>query len=123
MNTDIMTIREVAEYLKLTEKTTYRLAAEDKIIQTSSRFARIGTWDPSANGGRLLGGAFGSALIRKGSACVASTSTPSRSSQRRALSEQIEPISKSGKSVISSRKLVPFSERGGAVLFEDVSTV
>jgi len=31
MDTDIMTIREVAEYLKLTEKTAYRLAAERKI--------------------------------------------------------------------------------------------
>ena len=31
MNTDIMTIKEVVAYLKLTEKTTYRLAAEDKI--------------------------------------------------------------------------------------------
>ena len=31
MNTDIMTIKEVAEYLKLTEKTAYRLAAEGKI--------------------------------------------------------------------------------------------
>jgi len=31
MDTDIMTIREVAEYLKLTEKTAYRLAAEGKI--------------------------------------------------------------------------------------------
>lgn len=30
MNTDIMTIKEVAEYLKLTEKTAYRLAAEGK---------------------------------------------------------------------------------------------
>ncbi len=29
--TDILTIREVAEYLKLNEKTTYRLAAEGKI--------------------------------------------------------------------------------------------
>lgn len=28
---DILTIREVAEYLKLNEKTTYRLAAEGKI--------------------------------------------------------------------------------------------
>jgi excisionase family DNA binding protein len=27
----IMTIREVAEYLKLTEKTAYRLAAEKKL--------------------------------------------------------------------------------------------
>ena len=31
MGTDVMTIREVAEYLKLTEKTAYRLAAERKI--------------------------------------------------------------------------------------------
>jgi excisionase family DNA binding protein len=31
MNTDIMTIKEVAVYLKLTEKTAYRLAAEGKI--------------------------------------------------------------------------------------------
>lgn len=28
MQTDIMTIREVAEYLRLNEKTTYRYAAE-----------------------------------------------------------------------------------------------
>ena len=31
MTTDIMTIREVAAYLKLTEKTAYRLAAEGGI--------------------------------------------------------------------------------------------
>ena len=31
MDTDIMTIREVAGYLKLTEKTAYRLAADGKI--------------------------------------------------------------------------------------------
>ncbi len=31
MATDIMTIREVADYLKLTEKTAYRLAADKKI--------------------------------------------------------------------------------------------
>jgi excisionase family DNA binding protein len=31
MQTDVMTVREVAEYLKLAEKTTYRLAAEGKI--------------------------------------------------------------------------------------------
>ena len=30
MQTDIMTIREVADYLKLTEKTAYRLVAEGK---------------------------------------------------------------------------------------------
>lgn len=29
--TDILTIREIAEYLKLNEKTTYRLVAEGKI--------------------------------------------------------------------------------------------
>lgn len=29
--TDILTIREVAEYLKLNEKTTYRLVGEGKI--------------------------------------------------------------------------------------------
>jgi excisionase family DNA binding protein len=31
MDTDVMTVREVAEYLKLTQKTAYRLAAEKKI--------------------------------------------------------------------------------------------
>ena len=31
MATEILTIREVATYLKLTEKTAYRLAAEGKI--------------------------------------------------------------------------------------------
>ena len=31
MHTDVMTVREVAEYLKLAEKTTYRLVAEGKI--------------------------------------------------------------------------------------------
>lgn len=31
MDNDIMTIKEVATYLKLTEKTAYRLAAEGKI--------------------------------------------------------------------------------------------
>lgn len=31
MNNDIMTIREVAEYLRLNEKTTYRYAAEGQI--------------------------------------------------------------------------------------------
>jgi excisionase family DNA binding protein len=44
MNTDIMTIKEVAEYLKLTEKTAYRLAAEGKIpgfkVGGSWRFRR-----------------------------------------------------------------------------------
>jgi len=44
MNTDIMTIKEVAAYLKLTEKTAYRLAAEGKIpgfkVGGSWRFRR-----------------------------------------------------------------------------------
>lgn len=44
MNTDIMTIKEVAEYLKLTEKTAYRLAAERKLpgfkVGGSWRFKR-----------------------------------------------------------------------------------
>lgn len=31
MPEEIMTLKEVAEYLKLAEKTTYRLAAEGKI--------------------------------------------------------------------------------------------
>lgn len=44
MNTDIMTIEEVAEYLKLAEKTAYRLVAEGKIpgfkVGGSWRFKR-----------------------------------------------------------------------------------
>ncbi len=44
MQTDIMTIREVADYLKLTEKTAYRLAAEGKLpgfkVGGSWRFRR-----------------------------------------------------------------------------------
>ena len=31
MQTDIMTVKEVAEYLKLNEKTTYRLVSDGKI--------------------------------------------------------------------------------------------
>ena len=31
MNDEIMTLKEVAEYLKLAEKTVYRLAAEGKL--------------------------------------------------------------------------------------------
>jgi excisionase family DNA binding protein len=31
MNEEIMTLKEVAAYLKLTEKTAYRLAAEGKL--------------------------------------------------------------------------------------------
>ena len=50
MQTDIMTIREVADYLKLTEKTAYRLTAEGKIpgfkVGGSWRFRKseIDTW-------------------------------------------------------------------------------
>ncbi len=44
MLADIMTIREVADYLKLREKTAYRLAAEGKIpgfkVGGSWRFRR-----------------------------------------------------------------------------------
>jgi excisionase family DNA binding protein len=44
MDTDIMTIREVAEYLKLTEKTTYRLVSEGELpgfkVGGSWRFKR-----------------------------------------------------------------------------------
>ena len=40
MNTDIMTIKEVVAYLKLTEKTAYRLAAEGK----TPRFKVGGSW-------------------------------------------------------------------------------
>ncbi|MFN7177917.1 MAG: helix-turn-helix domain-containing protein, partial [Thermaurantiacus sp.] len=31
METDVLTIKEVAEYLRITEKTAYRLASERKI--------------------------------------------------------------------------------------------
>ncbi len=50
MQTDIMTIREVAGYLKLKEKTAYRLVAEGKIpgfkVGGSWRFRKseIDTW-------------------------------------------------------------------------------
>ncbi|MBL0320119.1 MAG: helix-turn-helix domain-containing protein [Alphaproteobacteria bacterium] len=44
MDTDIMTIREVAEYLKLTEKTAYRLVSEGELpgfkVGGSWRFRR-----------------------------------------------------------------------------------
>ncbi len=45
MDSDILTIREVAEYLKLNEKTAYRLAADGKIpgftVGGSWRFRRV----------------------------------------------------------------------------------
>lgn len=50
MDSDIMTIKEVAEYLKLNEKTTYRLTSEGKIpafkVGGSWRFRReeINSW-------------------------------------------------------------------------------
>lgn len=40
MSNDIMTIREVAEYLKINEKTAYRLAADGKL----PGFKVGGTW-------------------------------------------------------------------------------
>lgn len=44
MNNEIMTLKEVAEYLKLAEKTAYRLAAEGKLpgfkVGGSWRFKR-----------------------------------------------------------------------------------
>ncbi|MCK5398355.1 MAG: helix-turn-helix domain-containing protein [Thermoplasmata archaeon] len=44
MNSDIMTIKEVAAYLKLNEKTTYRLTSDGKIpafkVGGSWRFRR-----------------------------------------------------------------------------------
>lgn len=44
MSSDIMTIKELSEYLKLNEKTAYRLAAEGKIpgfkVGGSWRFRR-----------------------------------------------------------------------------------
>jgi len=44
MNDDILTLKEVAQYLKLAEKTAYRLAAEGKLpgfkVGGSWRFKR-----------------------------------------------------------------------------------
>lgn len=50
MQTDIMTIKEVSSYLKITEKTAYRLTAEGKIpgfkVGGAWRFRKqeIDTW-------------------------------------------------------------------------------
>jgi excisionase family DNA binding protein len=45
MTEEIMTLKEVAQYLKLTEKTAYRLAAEKKLpgfkVGGSWRFKRV----------------------------------------------------------------------------------
>lgn len=63
MDSDIMTIREVADYLKINEKTAYKLAAEGKIpgfkVGGAWRFRRseIEAWitqqsKPKSGGGR-----------------------------------------------------------------------
>jgi len=50
LESDVMTIKEVSEYLKLAEKTAYRLAAEGKIpgfkVGASWRFrkSKIDRW-------------------------------------------------------------------------------
>ena len=45
MNSDIMTIKEIAEYLKVAEKTIYRLAASSKLpafkVGGSWRFRKL----------------------------------------------------------------------------------
>ena len=40
-----------------------------------------------------------------------------------ALSDPIEPVTKSGKLRISGRKLAPFGQRDSAVPFEDIAAV
>ena len=58
MTDDILTIKEVAEYLKIKEKTAYRLVAEGKIpgfkVGGSWRFRRseIETWIDEQREGR-----------------------------------------------------------------------
>ncbi|MCA6347249.1 MAG: methylation-associated defense system helix-turn-helix domain-containing protein MAD1 [bacterium] len=58
MESDVMTIREVADYLKLAEKTAYRLAAEGKIpgfkVGASWRFRKseIDRWIIAQEQGR-----------------------------------------------------------------------
>lgn len=58
MTDDILTIKEVAEYLKIKEKTAYRLLAEGKIpgfkVGGSWRFRRseIETWIDEQREGR-----------------------------------------------------------------------
>lgn len=58
MNTDILTIKEVAEYLKVTEKTIYRLAAANRIpafkVGASWRFkfTEIDEWVRSGGGSK-----------------------------------------------------------------------
>lgn len=61
MTDNIMTIKEVAEYLKIREKTAYRLVAEGKIpgvkVGGSWRFRRseIETWIDEQREGRGAG--------------------------------------------------------------------
>ena len=63
MDSDIMTIREVAEYLKLTEKTAYRHAADGKIpgfkVGGAWRFRRseIDRWIERQSAGQKKPGA------------------------------------------------------------------
>jgi excisionase family DNA binding protein len=58
LESDVMTIREVADYLKLAEKTAYRLAAEGKIpgfkVGASWRFRKseIDRWIIAQEHGR-----------------------------------------------------------------------
>ena len=64
MSTDILTIKEVAKYLKLTEKTAYRLASVGKIPgfkvggswrfrkDEVEQFTRNETWKSVGGGGR-----------------------------------------------------------------------
>lgn len=58
LESDVMTIREVADYLKLAEKTAYRLAAEGKIpgfkVGASWRFRKseIDRWIIAQEQGR-----------------------------------------------------------------------
>jgi len=62
MNDEILTIREVAAYLKLTEKTAYRLAAEGDIpgfkVGGSWRFRRseIENWIDQRSGSKVAKG-------------------------------------------------------------------
>ncbi len=58
MNDEILTLKEIAKYLKLVEKTAYRLAAEGKLpgfkVGGSWRFkkADIETWISEQKGNR-----------------------------------------------------------------------
>lgn len=64
MNDDIMTLKAVAAYLKLTEKKAYRLAAEGKLpgfkVGGSWRFKRqdIDYWIEKQKKRRVINGSF-----------------------------------------------------------------